>query len=180
MKINFKHRKNSFRLVTTRWTGFWPKITDLTQNNLKLIFTPVDMVWPNGLDFDPKRHETHFLPWFDTVWHGLTMWVFFYWKKVVDPGKTYFWILNFFLIFYIFIKKNRNKITFKRKSKKLGYYIVGGGVCVHIYIYIYIKGMIHKKIKNGPLFSMWKYSLLHFRSLHASYWFNLLIWSLEF
>jgi hypothetical protein len=32
----------------------------LTQNGLKLIF------YPGGLGFDPKRPETHFLPW--SIW----------------------------------------------------------------------------------------------------------------
>jgi len=60
--------KNFWR-VSTRWTGFWPKITVLTQNGLKLIFYPgrhgrirIDLMdsvlTRNGLKliFYPGRH----------------------------------------------------------------------------------------------------------------------------
>jgi len=74
--------KNFWR-VSTRWTGFWPKITVLTQNGLKLIFYPgqhgrtridlMDSVLTENDGFDPKRLKTHFLPWstwFDPYWLG--------------------------------------------------------------------------------------------------------------
>ena len=74
----FKHWKKTFRWVSTWWTGFWPKITVLTQNDLKLIFYPgrhgwaridsVDSVLTKYDGFDPKRPETHFF----SGWHGLT------------------------------------------------------------------------------------------------------------
>jgi hypothetical protein len=55
--------------------------------------------------------------------HGLTRWTQFWWKDAVDSRKIYFWILNFFLIFWIFINNNRNKITFEKilVNPKLGY-----------------------------------------------------------
>jgi len=61
--------------VLTRWTRFWPKMTVLTRNGLKLIFYPgrhvltridsVDSVLTENDGFDPK---THFL----LGRHGLT------------------------------------------------------------------------------------------------------------
>jgi len=75
--------KKNFWRVSTRWTGFWPKITVLTQNGLKLIFYPgqhdrtrvdlMDSVLTENDSFDPKRLKTHFLPWstwFDPYWLG--------------------------------------------------------------------------------------------------------------
>jgi len=69
--------------VLTRWTRFWPKMTVLTRNGLKLMFYPgrygltlidsVDLVLTENDGFDPKRPETHFLPWstwFDPYWLG--------------------------------------------------------------------------------------------------------------
>ena len=66
--------------VLTRWTRFWSKMTVLTRNGMKLIFYPswhgltridqVDLVLVENDGFDPKRPETHFLPWstwFDPV-----------------------------------------------------------------------------------------------------------------
>ena len=59
--------------------------------------------------------KTHFLPWstwFDLYWPGG---IGLLWKDVVDSRKIYFWILNFFLIFFwIFKNNNRNKMTFKK------------------------------------------------------------------
>ena len=70
----FKHWKKTFRWVSTWWTGFWPKITVLTQNDLKLIFYPGRHGWTR-IDsvLTRKRPETHFLPWstwFDPYWLG--------------------------------------------------------------------------------------------------------------
>jgi hypothetical protein len=78
-----KHWKKNFWRVSTRWTRFWPKITVLTQNGLKLIFYPgrhgrtridsMDSVLTENDGFDPKRLKTHFLPWstwFDPYWLG--------------------------------------------------------------------------------------------------------------
>jgi hypothetical protein len=75
--------EKNFWQVSTRWTGFWPKITVLTQNGLKLIFYPgrhgrtridsMDSVLIENDGFDPKRLKTHFLPrstWFDPYWLG--------------------------------------------------------------------------------------------------------------
>jgi len=75
--------EKNFWQVSTRWTGFWPKITVLTQNGLKLIFYPgrhgrtridsMDSVLTENDGFDPKRLKTHFLPWstwFDQYWLG--------------------------------------------------------------------------------------------------------------
>jgi len=69
--------------VLTRWTRFWSKITVLTRNGPKLIFYPsrhgltridlVNSVLVKNDGFDPKRPETHFLPWstwFDPYWPG--------------------------------------------------------------------------------------------------------------
>jgi len=69
--------------VLTRWTRFWPKMTVLTWNGMELIFYPgrhgltridlVNSVLVENDGFDPKRHETHFLPWstwFDPYWPG--------------------------------------------------------------------------------------------------------------
>ena len=69
--------------VLTRWTRFWPKMTVLTRNGPKLIFYPgrhgltridlVDSVLVKNNSLDPKRPETHFLPWstwFDPYWPG--------------------------------------------------------------------------------------------------------------
>ena len=41
----------------------------------------------------------------------------------LEKTKIFFWILNFFLFFWIFINNNRNKITFKKNlvNPKLGY-----------------------------------------------------------
>ena len=53
--------------------GFWSKMIVLTRNSSKLIFypvrhgltriDPVDSVLVKNDGFDPKRPETHFLPW---------------------------------------------------------------------------------------------------------------------
>jgi len=69
--------------VLTRWTRFWLKMTVLTRNGPKLIFypgrhgltriDPVNSVLVENDGFDPKRPETHFLPWstwFDPYWPG--------------------------------------------------------------------------------------------------------------
>jgi len=69
--------------ILTGCTRFWPKMTVLARNGLKLIFypgrhdlthiDPVDSVLVENDGFDPKRHETHFLPWstwFDPYWSG--------------------------------------------------------------------------------------------------------------
>jgi len=69
--------------VLTWWTRFWSKMTVLTRNGMKLIFypgrhgltriDPVDSVLVENDGFDPKRPETHFLPWstwFDSYWPG--------------------------------------------------------------------------------------------------------------
>jgi hypothetical protein len=113
--------------VLTRWTRFWPNMTVLTRNGLKLIFYPgrhgltridsVDSVLTrNGLKliFYPGRH-------------GLTR---------IDPVESVLmercgWLeqnifLNFKLFlnfFWIFINNTRNKITFKKilVNPKLGY-----------------------------------------------------------
>jgi hypothetical protein len=74
--------KNFWR-VSTRWTGFWQKITVLIQNGLKLIFYPdrhgrtridsMDSVLTENDGFHPKQLKTHFLPWstwFDPYWLG--------------------------------------------------------------------------------------------------------------
>jgi hypothetical protein len=53
--------------------------------------------------FDPKRPETHFLPWsrwFDPYWPGGLGFD----GKMRLTRKKYFWILNFFLIFLDFYK----------------------------------------------------------------------------
>jgi len=70
--------------VLTGWTRFWPKMTVLTRNDLKLIFYPgqhgltridrVHSVLTKNDGFDPKWPETHFLSqstWFDPYWPGL-------------------------------------------------------------------------------------------------------------
>jgi len=70
--------------VLTGWTWFWPKMTVLTRNGLKLIFYPsqhgltridrVHSVLTKNDGFDPKWPETHFLSWstwFDPYWPGL-------------------------------------------------------------------------------------------------------------
>jgi len=72
-----RHLKKNFQWVSTRWIEFWPK------TGLKLIFhpgrhgwtriDPMDSVLVENDGFDPKRHETHFLPWstwFDLYWPG--------------------------------------------------------------------------------------------------------------
>jgi len=69
--------------VLTRWTRFWPKMTVLTRNGMKLIFYPgrhgltridlVNSVLVENDGFDPEQHETHFLSWstwFDPYWPG--------------------------------------------------------------------------------------------------------------
>jgi hypothetical protein len=69
--------------VLTRWTQFWSKWRFLTETTWKLIFypsrhgltriDPVDSVLVENDGFDPKHHETHFLPWstwFDLYWPG--------------------------------------------------------------------------------------------------------------
>jgi hypothetical protein len=100
--------KNFWR-VSTRWTRFWPKITVLTQNGLKLIFYPgrhgrtridsMDSVLTrNGLKliFYPGRHgltridsvdsvltENSFFTPVDMVWPVLTRWTRFWPKMTV-------------------------------------------------------------------------------------------------
>ena len=128
--------------VLTRWTRFWPKMTVLTRNGLKLIFYPgwhgltridsVDSVLTENDGFDPKRLETHFLPWstwFDPYWLGgpgfdrkWRFWPensFFTWPTWFDlywPGgigsygkmrltrEKYIFEFSFFLIFLDFYK----------------------------------------------------------------------------
>jgi len=55
--------------VLTRWARFWPKMTVLTRNGPKTHvlpwltrIDPVNTVLVENDGFDPKRHETHFLP----------------------------------------------------------------------------------------------------------------------
>jgi len=90
--------------------------------------------------FDPKRPETHFLPWstwFDPYWLGelgfgqkWQLWPetarnsFFTLVDMVWPVLTW-WTRYIFelLFFWIFINNNRNKITFEKilVDPKLGY-----------------------------------------------------------
>ena len=68
-----KHKKKTFNGYKPGGPGFDQKITGLTQNGMKLIFYPgrhgltridlVDSVLVKNDGFDPKRLETHFLPW---------------------------------------------------------------------------------------------------------------------
>jgi len=101
--------------VLTWWTRFWSKITVLTRNGLKLIFYPgrhgltridlVNSVLVKNNGFDPKRPETHFLPWstwFDPYWPGR---LGFDGKMRLTREKYIFEFLNFFLIFLDFYKK---------------------------------------------------------------------------
>ena len=83
------------------------------RNGLKTHFlhwsTWFDPYGPGGLDFDqndgfyPKRLENSFFTLVDMVWTVLTRWNRFLWKDTVDSRKIYFWILNFFLIFFGFL-----------------------------------------------------------------------------
>jgi hypothetical protein len=115
---------------------------------------PVNSVLVKNDGFDPKRPETHFLPWstwFDPYWLGelgfgqkWRFWPetarnsFLPWSTWFDPywpsglgfdGKMrltrekYIFEFSFFLIFFIFINNNRNKITFEKilVDPKLGY-----------------------------------------------------------
>jgi len=139
--------------VLTWWTRFWSKMTVLTRNGMKLIFypgrhgltriDPVDSVLVENDGFDPKRHETHFLPWstwFDPYWSGglgfgrkwrfspETAWNSFF--TLVDMVRliltrwTRFWWkdvvdsrkIYFWILnfFWIFMNNNRNKIKFRK------------------------------------------------------------------
>ena len=75
-----KHwKKKTFDGYQPGKPGFDKKITVLTKNDLKLIFylgrhgltriDPVDLVLTENDSFDPKRPETHFLPW--SIWLDL-------------------------------------------------------------------------------------------------------------
>jgi len=101
--VETQKKKKNFRWVSNRWTGFWPKITVLTQNGLKLIFypgrhdwtwiDPVDLVLIENDDFDPKRPENSFFTLFDMVWPVLTRWDRFWPKMTVltrNGLKTHF------------------------------------------------------------------------------------------
>jgi len=85
--------------VLTRWTRFWPKITVLTRNGLKLIFYSGRHVLTriNSVDSVLTRKLIFYLA--DMAWPVLTRWNRFLWKDAVDSRKIYFWIflfLNFF------------------------------------------------------------------------------------
>jgi len=107
-------------------------MTVLTRNGPKLIFYPgrhgltridlVNSVLVKNNGFDPKRPETHFLPWstwFDPYWPGGLGFD----GKMRLTREKYFFEFSFFLIFWIFINNNRNKITFEKifVDPKLGY-----------------------------------------------------------
>ena len=108
-----KHKKKTFNGYKPGEPGFDQKITGLTQNDMKLIFypgrhgltriDPVNSVLVKNDGFDPKRPETHFLPWstwFDPYWPGGLGFD----GKMRLTREKYFWILNFFLIFLDFYK----------------------------------------------------------------------------
>ena len=79
--------------VLTWWTRFWPKMTVLTRNGLKLIFYPgrhgltsidsMDSVLTENDGFDPKTH--FYLA--DMVWPVLTRWTRFWPKMTVLTWK---------------------------------------------------------------------------------------------
>jgi len=98
--------------VLTWWTRFWSKITVLTRNGPKLIFYPgrhgltridsVNSVLVKNDGFDPKRPETHFLPWstwFDPYWPGG---IGSYGKMRLTREK-YIFEFSFFLNFFGFL-----------------------------------------------------------------------------
>ena len=119
--------------VLTWWTRFWPEMTVLTRKRPETHFLPwstwFDPYWLGGLGLDrkwrfwPETARNSFFTLVDMVWPVLTRWNQFLWKDAVDSRKIFFWILNFFLIFWIFINNNRNKITFEKilVDPKLGY-----------------------------------------------------------
>jgi hypothetical protein len=133
--IDPKWSGTHFLSQSTWFDPYWPSGLSFDPKQLETHFLPLstwfDPYWPGWLDFDQKitvltKNGLKLIFWPGR--HGLTcndlVSSFFLWKKVVDQIKIYFWILNFSLIFWIFMNKNRNEITFKKilKNLKLSYY----------------------------------------------------------
>ena len=111
--------------VLTRWTRFWPKMTVLTRNGLKLIFYPGRHGLTRIDSVDSVLNENLFFTLVDMFWPVLTRWTrfwpensFFTWPTWFDlywPGgigsygkmrltrEKYIFEFSFFLNFFGFL-----------------------------------------------------------------------------